>query len=58
MTRLVFWLILFYLGWQAYKIVKNSRYFQSETKVSGKPDSTKIDIDENDIEDAEFKDLE
>jgi len=57
MTRLFFWLILLYLGWQAYKIVKKSAYFRRETEVGGKPESPRIDIDENDIQDAEFKDL-
>lgn len=57
MTRLLFWLILLYLGWQAYKIVKHATFFHGEKEVGGKPENPGIEIDENDIQDAEFKDL-
>jgi hypothetical protein len=54
--RLIFWGILGYLG---YKLVRN--WFQpnpKETEVHGQPESKPLDIDESQIEDADFREVD
>ncbi len=54
--RLLFWGILGYLG---YKLVKNwIQPSKKDTEVHGKPESKPLDIDESQIEDADFREVD
>jgi hypothetical protein len=57
MIRLIFWAVLLYFGWRIYHAVKNTLQENSSPKVEGEPTKRKFNIDEKDIEDADFKDL-
>jgi|GEM_PF-1662505 len=57
MVRLLFWGILIYLGWKAFQIVRDSMVREEDSKVHGRSEQPHIDISEEDIQDAEFKDL-
>ncbi|GBD94882.1 hypothetical protein BMS3Abin05_02498 [bacterium BMS3Abin05] len=53
--RLLFWGIILYLG---YKLVKDIfKPKQKDTEVHGKAKTKPLDIDESQIEDAEFKEI-
>ncbi len=56
LLRLLFWGILIYLG---YKLVKNwSHPKDDDTEVHGTPKSNPLDIDESQIEDADFREVD
>ncbi|HKJ66353.1 MAG TPA: hypothetical protein VKA68_00205 [bacterium] len=57
MIRVVLWLAIIYLAWQAYRVLKHGVYFERDDQVKGKQENPNIDIDENDIQDADFKDI-
>ncbi len=57
MIRVVLWLIIIFLAWQAYKVLKNGAYFERDNKVEGRQENPHNDIDANDIQDADFKDI-
>lgn len=57
MIRVVLWLVIIYLAWQAYKVLKNGAFFERDNQVKGRQENPNIDIDENDIQDADFKDI-
>ena len=57
MLRLILWGVLAYLAYRAYTVIKDSFIAEDDSKVDGKPESPKFDISEDDIEDAEFKDI-
>lgn len=54
--RMLFWGLLFYFGYKVVQqvFVKNDR----EPEVKGTPKQDKIDIDESQIEDADFEELD
>jgi len=57
MIRLILWGVLAYLAYRAYRVVKDSFYIEQDSKVEGGQTGERFEIDEEDIEDAEFKDL-
>ena len=58
MVRLLFWGILIYLGWKAWQVVKDSlTVVDDDREINGKSEDSSLDIDEDDIMDADFKDL-
>ncbi|MCF7805497.1 MAG: hypothetical protein K9N46_14320 [Candidatus Marinimicrobia bacterium] len=57
MLRLILYGVLAYLAYRAFRVVKESFYIEDDFRVDGKEDNKKFDIDEDDIVDAEFKDL-
>lgn len=58
MLRLLFWGILIYLGWKAWQVVKDSlTVVDGDREIDGKSEDSSLDIDEDDIMDADFKDL-
>jgi len=58
MIRLIFWAVLLYFGWRIYHVVRDALQETSSPKVEGdETNQRKFNIDENDIEDADFKDL-
>ncbi len=53
--RLIFWGIIIYLGYKLFKDIISPT--KKDTKVKGKPKTKPLDIDESEIEDAEFKEI-
>ncbi len=53
--ELLFWGIVLYFGYKLFKNITNPS--DKDTKVKGKPKSKPLDIDESEIEDAEFKEI-
>ncbi|MBS1272500.1 MAG: hypothetical protein MAGBODY4_01646 [Candidatus Marinimicrobia bacterium] len=57
MIRLILWGVLAYLAYRAYRVVKDSLYIDQDSDIGGDQTDKRFEIDEDDIEDAEFKDL-
>jgi len=55
LIRLLFWGIILYFGYKVFKNITNPS--GKGAKVKGKPKSKPLDIDESEIEDAEFKEI-
>ena len=56
LIRMIFWGMLFYFG---YKVIKHAFSGNKKgSRVRGKPKKKSLDIDESQIEDADFKDLD
>jgi hypothetical protein len=53
---LLFWGLLFYFGYKAIKQVLGGK--TNETRVKGKPKGKSLNIDDSQIEDADFEELD
>ena len=58
MTRLIIWALLLYLGWRAYQTIREALREPGSPRVEGDSRESQININEEDIEDADFKDLD
>ncbi len=57
MIRAIFWGMILFLGWQAYKILKDQLVSSDNNRVNGQADRKKAKFKEEDILDADFKDI-
>ncbi|HDI51669.1 hypothetical protein DRQ15_00375 [candidate division KSB1 bacterium] len=54
--RLIFWGLLFYLAYRVIKVMLHKK--KSEPEVGGRPQTKKLDFDDADIEDGEYKEID
>ncbi|MBD3275203.1 MAG: hypothetical protein GF372_07825 [Candidatus Marinimicrobia bacterium] len=58
MIRAIFWGVILFMGWQAYKILKDQLFSSSgNNRVNGQATNKKARFKEEDILDADFKDI-
>jgi len=58
MIRLIIWGMFLYLGWRAYQVFKDMAHKSGSPKVEGDSQEPKLNINEDDIVDADFKDID
>jgi len=57
MIRAIFWGVILFMGWQAYKILKDQLFSSENNRVNGQATNKNAKFKEEDILDADFKDI-